>query len=1059
MKLSTQEKLELIKEAEGGEKIVSLCQEYGISRFTFYKWYKRWLKNHQLSSLEDQRKKGDQHWKGTSKRRGKAVLETIIGHPSWSTHKIAEFLTKKGLKISNNGVWGLLKRRGLNREERRIVYQKKNNFYLPKISFEKFSPEEKLSLILTVADDKQKVSSVCRRYGISRFTFYKWYKRWQEDSQNWQEALLSRKREGEEHWRFIKDEQQECVLKLVLAHPEYSVHRLSKIMQNKIGHHGIQNILARKGLNTYQLRRAFVKEQAPVAIVRPVLGWFNRIKSIFAAFSPQVFPAPPPLRLSGVFWFSFFFSALSSFLFLSWIKMLSFYPVDQQIGLFLASLSLLTGTFFFVYSMKYYLSMTIVLSFSRHSSGDYSVGEEEASQEGREKTILSPIKNFLSLVSGDRDLTIKIGKALPSAGGLQPNVGHIKIERYPFFSIHLPLYNEKSVAERVITACLNMDYASDEEGRPNFEVIVCDDSNDETVKIIKEFLTSLGRVRTYRQGELFISEVKLEGKPTLKVIHRQNRTGFKGAALANALQEMDSRTEFVCVFDADFVPYPDSLEQFLKYFKSTGSWDEGRNYQAVNIQTVPYHILSPKTATGVGEGEAFSNQLTDLKKKSPVACIAGYQWHVLNKSENWITRGVRTEYAGSYVVERSSQEILGALKIIHGSVYCIRADVLKHFGWGRSITEDYEMTLRLYEQGLKVVYTPYIQAPSECVSTLKRLVRQRMRWAEGHSYNTKKMGLRLLLSKEMTFMEKLEFLFLSPYYLQSAFFIIGTLCWFASEAVFKARLPFWTSLWGWSLVLTNLFALPLINSVGLFLEEAEKKDYLGIFSFVVLSYLLVPFQAYASVKGFIEKEEGPWFRTPKTGTVTDIFTRRQFYRWLTGIIPWKPAGAGNGVLTAQSLPAYAPSLNSYLAIQASNNRFTDFKINRKRTRWLGKTALVLILILSLNLSYFSFKVPLVEASPGTQVKTVETPITNGTGLGGTSDNAYNGTFNSFAFYNGTPYIIEYSGPSGALVFVKCGDDTCTSGNIIHTVDGIFNYNVVGKFTSLQVVSGIPYISY
>jgi len=70
---------------------------------------------------------------------------------------------------------------------------------------------------------------------------------------------------------------------------------------------------------------------------------------------------------------------------------------------------------------------------------------------------------------------------------------------------------------------------------------------------------------------------------------------------------------------------------------------------------------------------------------SNIAAVQGYQWHVLNKSQTWVTRGVRTEYAGSYVVERSGEEIYGGLKQIAGSVYAIRADILRQFGWGTSI--------------------------------------------------------------------------------------------------------------------------------------------------------------------------------------------------------------------------------------------------------------------------------------------------------------------------------------------------------------------------------------
>ncbi|MDP2691042.1 MAG: glycosyltransferase family 2 protein, partial [bacterium] len=344
---------------------------------------------------------------------------------------------------------------------------------------------------------------------------------------------------------------------------------------------------------------------------------------------------------------------------------------------------------------------------------------------------------------------------------------------------------------------------------PNYEVIVCDDSTDETVEIVNSWANN----------------------PKVKILHRPTREGFKGGALAYATKVMDPRTEFVVVFDADFVPYPDTLIQFMKYFKSSGAWDEEKFYKAESIQTMPYRDFQEEFASWQ-EREVFRKQEEELRAKNDVAVVAGYQWHVLNKSENWITRGVRTEYAGSYVIERPGQEILGALKIIHGSVYCMRADVLKHFGWGTSITEDFELTLRLYAQGFRVIFTPYIQAPSECVSTIKRLIRQRMRWAEGHSFNTKKMFLRLLLGKwetrieranastssglelmdanerialvhsrsfasdsqpirkwvpsPLTRSEKLEFLYLAPYYLQAFFFLVGTFAWLLSETVFGA---------------------------------------------------------------------------------------------------------------------------------------------------------------------------------------------------------------------------------------------------------------------------------
>src|SRR5205085_5388252 len=79
---------------------------------------------------------------------------------------------------------------------------------------------------------------------------------------------------------------------------------------------------------------------------------------------------------------------------------------------------------------------------------------------------------------------------------------------------------------------------------------------------------------------------------------------------------------------------------------------------------------------------------------------------------------------------------------------------------------------------------------------------------------------------------------------------------------------------------------------GLLLEDAPPKDFGGVLGAMVVSYLLVPFQAYAALKGLLEKEEGPWFRTPKTGRITDpvkhLRRLKKLRKWLFG------NGNGNG---------------------------------------------------------------------------------------------------------------------------------------------------------------------
>jgi len=435
--------------------------------------------------------------------------------------------------------------------------------------------------------------------------------------------------------------------------------------------------------------------------------------------------------------------------------------------------------------------------------------------------------------------------------------------RQPFISIHLAFYNEKNVADRILTACTSLNYA-------NYEVVVVDDSKDETVEILK----------------------KWQDDPRVKVIHREARKGWKGGALNEALKRMDPTAEYVMVFDADFIPPNDIIQQFLPYF-SQGMGINGNNHNnhnnngngGLNNNHANNHPLNNHRTVNRNDYQRIIQKLEAWYEKRELAVVQGYQWHYLNAGENWLTKGIRAEYSSSYVIERTYQELTDAMKMISGSVFMIKADVLKKHGWSTSMTEDWELTVRLYLDGYKVVYTPYIQAPCECPSTIPQLVKQRMRWAEGHTYNAKKYFMEVIRSPKLSLMEKLEYAYYAPYYLQTFIFLIGTAFWFLSETMHQ-YLPFWTQVFGWSLLLSNFFSLPMMGLTGLFLEKNVQRDLTGIFSFIVMSYVLVPFMAYASLKGLLEKKErGTWIRTLKTGKITEIITKLELRKVWRELLP------------------------------------------------------------------------------------------------------------------------------------------------------------------------------
>jgi len=428
----------------------------------------------------------------------------------------------------------------------------------------------------------------------------------------------------------------------------------------------------------------------------------------------------------------------------------------------------------------------------------------------------------------------------------------------PFISIHLPFYNEKNVARRIIEACQEIHYK-------NFEIIVADDSRDETIDIIKKM------------------NIKKES-PKIKIIHRNDRSGFKGGALQNATKYMNPKAKYVVIFDADFIPPPDILKRFLWYFqREIDGIYQGPIEKKIGIKH-RYGNDYPKLFRDVegnlkGQNKKLLDRVDNWYIQRKIGVVQGYQLHHLNKNENWITKGIRAEFSGGYMIERVAQELFGSMKMITGSVFMIRTEILKNLGWSHSITEDWDLTLRMYLKGYKVLYTPLIQAPAEIPTTIRALYKQRMRWAEGHTFAVKKYFMEILGSHNITNREKLEFIYYAPYYLQSLLLFLGTIFWFAAEFLGEHPL-FWSAHLGWSLVISNFIALPLMNLTGLFLEQTSKEDFSGVFSFIVLTYLLTPFQAYAALKGLFAKQEGNWVRTHKTGRITENILRIRIRRLL-----------------------------------------------------------------------------------------------------------------------------------------------------------------------------------
>lgn len=276
--------------------------------------------------------------------------------------------------------------------------------------------------------------------------------------------------------------------------------------------------------------------------------------------------------------------------------------------------------------------------------------------------------------------------------------------KLPFVSILVPAHNEERVIGRLLQRLTELTYPKDK-----FEVIVINDhSEDATGRIAESYA--------------------LKSPDLIKVVNRD--VGGNGKAETLNVGLRFARGEFICCFDADYVPQADILEKMLPCFSD------------------------PR-----------------------VGAVQG-RISVLNEKESWFARIAALERIGGYRVSQYARDRLGLVPQYAGTVGLIRRDLLLHFGGFNPhiLAEDTDLTLRMRLAGYGVRYVNYAVSEEEGVVGLRQYWGQRSRWSKGHMQCAFAYMLPLLRSRRVSFKEKIDGLMLLSVYFVP---ILVALSWFS----------------------------------------------------------------------------------------------------------------------------------------------------------------------------------------------------------------------------------------------------------------------------------------
>jgi cellulose synthase/poly-beta-1,6-N-acetylglucosamine synthase-like glycosyltransferase len=307
--------------------------------------------------------------------------------------------------------------------------------------------------------------------------------------------------------------------------------------------------------------------------------------------------------------------------------------------------------------------------------------------------------------------------------------------RLPVVTTQIAVFNEMNVAERILRAACAMVYPAGKH-----EIQVLDDSTDETHRLVQRVA----------------GELRAKGHD-IKVLHRDDRRGFKAGALADGLKV--ARGELLAIFDADFVPPPEFLLRMAPFFVE-------------------------------------NERLGFLQAR----------WGHLNRDGSLLSKAQSIGIDGHFIVEQVARAWNGLFMNFNGTAGVWRRTAIEAGGGWQSdtLTEDLDLSYRVQFAGWHGSYLPDLLVPGELPEDVTAFRSQQFRWAKGSFQTVRKLTRRLFAMPVPLFKKFQGLLHMSGYAVHPMMLTLSLLSLPILHIVAELRAPHWV---------TVLLAVPLGFSV------------------------------------------------------------------------------------------------------------------------------------------------------------------------------------------------------------------------------------------------------
>ncbi len=250
---------------------------------------------------------------------------------------------------------------------------------------------------------------------------------------------------------------------------------------------------------------------------------------------------------------------------------------------------------------------------------------------------------------------------------------------WPSVTLQLPVFNEYFVIERLIDAAIALDYPKDK-----LHIQVLDDSTDDS----------------YFLAEKKINDYKKQGF-LIEHLHRKKRIGHKAGALKAGLDK--TKSEFIAILDADFIPSKD----FLK-------------------KTIPYFYVDDSIG------------------------MVQTRWGHVNAHTSFLTKAQSIGIDGHFMIEQVARNGSKLWMNFNGTAGVWRKSCILDSGNWQSdtLTEDFDLSYRAELKGWKFKYLSNVVCSAELPTSIQDYKSQQFRWCKGSLQTAMKLIPAIITSKE-----------------------------------------------------------------------------------------------------------------------------------------------------------------------------------------------------------------------------------------------------------------------------------------------------------------------